>query len=93
MSPSLRLFRRLRAFPSSEVGPFDSRPLALLAPPRAVLVQAVLGQMVVFNTASTGSASEWTLRPSSRCYRMVLCRRALSRSLFVCRHRRRNRLF
>ena len=37
VSPSLQPFRRLRSLPSGEVGPRDSRPLALLASARAVL--------------------------------------------------------
>src|SRR3974377_2478731 len=53
VSPSLQPFRRLRALPSGETGPFDRRPLILLASPLAVLGPV----LVVVVTASIGSAS------------------------------------
>ncbi len=69
VSPSLQLFCRLLDLPSGETGPCDNRPLALLAS-----LRIVLGQMVVFNMASAGSASAADIGGSSpRCNRGLSC--------------------
>ena len=75
MNPSLQPFRRLRAFPSGKVGPFDSRPFARLASPRAAL-----GQIGALARASRDSVSAANIGgSSSRCNRVEFCRGARSR--------------
>ena len=69
VSPSLQPFCRLRSLPSCVVGPFDRRPLDLLASARAVL-----GPASVLVMASIGSASAAIIGGASSEVKRSWCR-------------------